>query len=103
VTATFDFGARLQELHERVTEGRGELPAGVRRAAARGHSLPGEAQTYAEKVRRHAYKIVDKDVEDLRAAGWSEDQIFELTIAIAMGEGMSRWQHARRALAEASR
>ena len=91
------------ELHERVTEGPGKLSGGVRRAAASGHSVPEEAQAYTDKVRRHAYKVVDRDVDDLRAAGWTEDQIFELTTAIAMGEGMSRWKRARHVLDEASR
>jgi alkylhydroperoxidase family enzyme len=103
LSATFDFGARLEELHERVTEGPGKLSAGVRRAAASGQGVPEEARAYTDKVRRHAYKVVDRNIADLRAAGWSEDQIYELTIEIAMGEGMSRWQHARRVLAEARR
>ena len=43
-----------------------------------------------EKVRRHAYRVVDADVEALRAAGWSEEQLFELTVATALSVGLER-------------
>jgi alkylhydroperoxidase family enzyme len=41
-------------------------------------------------VHRHAYRVVDADVEALRDAGWSEEAIFELTIAAALGAGLRR-------------
>ena len=31
----------------------------------------------AEKITRHAYKVTDDDVDALREAGWSDDQILE--------------------------
>lgn len=91
---------RLQELWERVTEGPGELSPAVRRAAASGSDAPAVARVYTEKVRLHAYKVVDRDVEELKSAGWSEDEIFELTVATALGAGMSRLEHACRLLQE---
>jgi alkylhydroperoxidase family enzyme len=100
MTSRLGISARLEELRERVTEGPGELSRSTRRAAATGQPVPGAAQAYTDKVRRHAYKVTDRDVEDLKAAGWSEDEIFELTIAIAMGEGLSRVEHARRVIGE---
>ena len=45
---------------------------------------------YLEKVRRHAYKVTDADVEQLKAAGLSEDEIFEQTVAAAIAEGLRR-------------
>jgi alkylhydroperoxidase family enzyme len=97
------FTARLDELRDRVTAGPGQLSVAVRSAAASGGSVPEEAQAYVDKVRRHAYKVVDRDVEDLKAAGWSEDEIFELTVATAVDAGASRWERARRLLEEARR
>ena len=91
---------RLHELRVHVAHAPGELSPLIRNAALSGSGVPAVAQTYTDKVRRHAYKVIDRDVEDLKAAGWSEDQIFELTIAIAMGEGLSRLDRAQRALAE---
>lgn len=101
MTARPSFVGRFTELYERVTAGPGELAASVRHAAASGGPVPADASAYTDKVRRHAYKVVDRDVEELIAAGWSENEIFELTVAIAMGEGMTRLERARRALQEA--
>jgi alkylhydroperoxidase family enzyme len=49
-----------------------------------------ELTTYLEKVRTHAYKVTDTDVERLKAAGFSEDEIFEQTVAAAISEGLRR-------------
>ena len=92
---------QLHELRARVAEGPGELSPVIRKAALSGSAVPVIAQTYTEKVRRYAYKVIDRDVEDLKAAQWSEDEIFELTVATALGAGLSRLNHALRALEEA--
>jgi alkylhydroperoxidase family enzyme len=52
--------------------------------------LPDELRPYVEKVARHAYTVADEDVERLRAAGYSEDAIFELTLAAALGAAQAR-------------
>jgi alkylhydroperoxidase family enzyme len=31
----------------------------------------------AEKITRHAYKVTDEDVDAVREAGWSDEQILE--------------------------
>ena len=49
---------------------------------------------YLDKVRERAYAVVDRDVEALRAAGLSEDEIFEQTVAIAIAEGLRRLDRA---------
>ena len=92
---------RLHGLRDRVVDEPGDLSPIVRRAALSGSDVPDAAQAYTEKVRRHAYKVVDRDVEELKSAGWSEDEIFELTVATALGAGLSRLEHARRVLKEA--
>jgi alkylhydroperoxidase family enzyme len=61
------------------------------RAAARPERpAPPEFATYLEKVRLHAYKVTDRDVEELKAAGFSEDEIFEQTVAAAVAAGLER-------------
>jgi alkylhydroperoxidase family enzyme len=62
------------------------LRANVANTAA----APPELAAYLEKVRTHAYKVTDADVEQLKAAGLSEDQIFEQTVAAAISEGLRR-------------
>ena len=51
---------------------------------------PDGMEAYLDKVRRHAYRITDADVEGLRAHGFSEDEIFEQTVSAAVAEGLSR-------------
>jgi alkylhydroperoxidase family enzyme len=54
--------------------------------------------TYVEKVRKHAYKVVDADIDDLRAEGMTEDDIFELTVDVARDEGQRRLDIVNRLL-----
>ena len=49
-----------------------------------------ELAAYLEKVRTRAYTVTDADVENLKAAGLSEDEIFEQTVAAAISEGLRR-------------
>ena len=67
-----------------------ELPPELRRSALEGEPLPEPAGAYVDKVRRHAYRVVDADLDALREAGWSEQAIFELTVATALGAGLRR-------------
>jgi alkylhydroperoxidase family enzyme len=49
-----------------------------------------ELTAYLEKVRTRAYTVTDADVEQLKEAGLSEDEIFEQTVAAAISEGLRR-------------
>jgi len=53
-------------------------------------AAPPELAAYVEKVRTCAYTVTDADVEKLKAAGLSEDEIFEQTVAAAISEGLRR-------------
>jgi alkylhydroperoxidase family enzyme len=59
---------------------------------------PEAMDAYLDTVRRHAYRVTDADVEALKAAGVSEDEIFEQTVAAAIGEGLRRLDAAERAI-----
>jgi alkylhydroperoxidase family enzyme len=67
-----------------------ELIAGVRTAAVPERAAPTELSGYLEKVRLHAYKVTDRDVDELKAAGFSEDEIFEQTVSAAVAAGLER-------------
>jgi alkylhydroperoxidase family enzyme len=67
-------------------------------AAAERAALPEELRPYVEKVARHAYKVVDADIDRLRELGYSEDAIFELTLAAALGAARRRLEAGLRAL-----
>ena len=75
-----------------------ELIAALRDAAQPERTVPAEMQTYLVKVRRHAYKVVDGDVDELKAAGFSEDEIFEHTVSAAAAAGLERLDAGLRAL-----
>jgi hypothetical protein len=49
-------------------------------------------------VRRGAYTVTDADVQELKAAGLSEDEIFELTVSTAVGVGLGRLETGLAAL-----
>jgi alkylhydroperoxidase family enzyme len=89
---------RLQRLEQSVLRGPGTLDAAVRQAAASGGELPAPLAAFVDKVRRHAYKVTDADLEALRRAGCSADQIFELTISTALGAAKLRLDRGLAAL-----
>jgi hypothetical protein len=47
-------------------------------------------EAYLAKVKDRAYSITDADVEAVKDAGVSEDEIFERTVAVAVQEGRRR-------------
>ena len=55
-------------------------------------------ETYLAKVRERAYTVTDGDVQALRDAGYSEDEIFERTVEVAVAEGRRRIVAAERIL-----
>jgi alkylhydroperoxidase family enzyme len=71
----------------------------VLRAQAAGISpAPPAMAAYLEKVRTCAYAVEDEDVEGLQAAGFSDDEIFEQTVACAIREGLRRLEAAQRVI-----
>ncbi len=62
----------------------------LRAIAAAMPAAPEAMEPYLAKVRERAYTIVDRDVEELKAAGIEEDVIFEQTVAAAIREGLRR-------------
>ena len=94
------YGARIAALEHATLESDASLSAEVRRAAAFGGELPEPLAAYTDKVRRHAYKVVDADIAGLREAGYTEDEIFEATAAAAVGAGLMRLRAALRAVGD---
>jgi alkylhydroperoxidase family enzyme len=76
-----------------------ELMAELRNAAKPGRPAPPDFAAYLEKVRLHAYKVTDADVQALKDAGHSEDEIFEQTISTATEAGLARLAAGLAALA----
>lgn len=58
-----------------------------------GKSEPLEADVlngYIEKLSRNAYQITGEDLAGLSAAGYSEDEVFEMTVSGAFTAGTTR-------------
>jgi alkylhydroperoxidase family enzyme len=70
----------------------------LRNAAQPEREAPPEFATYLEKVRLHAYKVTDSDVERLKGEGFSEDEIFEQTVSAAVAAGLERLDAGLRTL-----
>ncbi len=96
------YATHTQALIDAVLNSPGETDPGLRHAveaqsaqlsgcpSQHGGHVPQELVPYIKKVALHAYKTTDKDFEALRGVGYSEDEIFELTLSAALGAGMAR-------------
>jgi hypothetical protein len=67
-----------------------DLISDLREAAQPDRPAPPEFAAYLEKVRNAAYTVTDADVQALKDAGHSDDEIFEQTVAAAVGAGLHR-------------
>jgi alkylhydroperoxidase family enzyme len=81
----------------------GDTPEAVRRAAfehAGGtrDGVPPALTHYVDTVAGHAYRVTDADVAALQAAGFSDDSIFEITVATAVGAALHRLDRGMAAL-----
>jgi len=59
-----------------------------------------ELSRYVATVRQHAYQVTDDDVTALQRDGYEDDEIFELTVATALGSALLRLQRGMSALEE---
>ena len=71
----------------------------LRATVAAAPPAPDAMAGYLRKVHDCAYTVVDGDIEALKTAGLSEDEIFEQTVAAAISEGLRRLDRANEVLA----
>jgi hypothetical protein len=86
----------------RVLDGDGKAPTELRRAAFDNAGLNEPIRTLIEKVTYHARQVTDEDITAARAAGLSEDQVFEIVVCAAIGQASRQYQNAVAALANAT-
>jgi len=92
--------AALAAVRNAVLRTRGDTSTHTREAAFEGGSDDPVLAGYIRKVQEDSFRITDADLKHLREAGFSEDAIFELTVAAAMGAAGRRLDAALRALVE---
>jgi alkylhydroperoxidase/carboxymuconolactone decarboxylase family protein YurZ len=81
-----------------VLEGDGKASLAVRRSAFDNTGLDEPTNTLVDKVARRANTITDADIAAARAAGLSEDQIFEIVVCAAIGQANRQYSSALAAL-----
>jgi hypothetical protein len=83
-------GTPIAELERAALLSPGETNVETRAAAFDGGVLSTPLAEYVDKVRRHSYKVTESDIGRLVAAGFSEDAVFEVTVAAALGAASER-------------
>jgi alkylhydroperoxidase family enzyme len=84
------FDQRRRQLEERASKGPGTLDASERTALLHHRDVPAKAAALIQKLRENAYKITDEDYEVLRQAGYSNAQLFELTVCATLASAAER-------------
>jgi len=100
-SATARYSRFITDLREAAFKGPGQVDPATRQSAATGEALSEPWLSYTKKVRDEAWSITDSDVDDLRAAGHSEDEIFEMTVAAALGASLRMLDAGMQALRDA--
>lgn len=91
-------GDVVVNLRHAVVDAPARTDRALRAAAVAGDALPEPWQSYATTVRDASYRITDADIDRLSAAGHSEDEIFEVTVAAAVGAALRSFDAGQNAL-----
>lgn len=93
---------RYEDLRRRLVDAvlttPGQTSVELRRSALERATAPAPLATYVSTVARHAYRVTDADVAKLRQAGHSDDSLFEITVAAAVGAALYRLDRGLAAL-----
>jgi alkylhydroperoxidase family enzyme len=94
--------AAHRALVDRVLHGEGRSSAEERAHAFRNDGLWPPLQALIGKVATRPAEITEADFAAAKAAGFSEDQLFELVICAAVGQSTRLYEAGLAALAEAT-
>lgn len=109
------FEAFVARLREAVLGGPGVTQPGLRQAVearaaalsgrvgaagagAAGGELPEDLGAFADRVAGGAWRVTPEEVEALLEAGYSEEEVFEVTVSAALGAGCGRLERGLAAL-----
>ena len=90
-----------EALVTRILEGDGRASHAQRRAAFDNAGLTVPLRTLVDKVAMQPTLVTDDDIAAAKAAGLSEDQVFELVVCAAVGQATRQYETALEALAAA--
>jgi len=89
-----------QQVINRVLQGPGVSSPEARRAAFDNTGANSSTRDLTSKVVQNAWKVTGNDVAAAKATGASDDEIFELVIAAALGQSTRQLDAAMRQLDE---
>ncbi|MHA7651592.1 hypothetical protein ACX9NE_21540 [Mycobacterium sp. ML4] len=96
----------ISELHRalvaRILTGPAQAPTELRRAAFDNAGLSEPVRTLVDTIAYRSHQVSDDDIAMLRAAGFTEDQIFEIAVCAAVGQAGRHYDSALAALAAAT-
>jgi alkylhydroperoxidase family enzyme len=80
-----------KSIEDAVLRGPARTPASLRQALAAlsEEDIPEELRAFANKIESHPIRVTDADFATLRAK-YSEDELFEIVVATALGASMRR-------------
>ena len=97
-----DIANARRDVMETILGPKGKATQADRKAAFANAEVPASARALVEKVAKNAYKVLDEDIAAAKAAGLTEDQLFELVVCAAIGQASRQYEGAMAALAEAT-
>jgi len=94
------FEAGRRALEEAVLRGPGVTDPELRRRIAERREIPADLVALVDKIERHAYTVTDEDLAAAKTK-YSEDELFEIVVAAALGSALQRLHAGLRALENA--
>ena len=95
-----DPGSSSPALREAIAARAAQLNGNPRKGEF--EAIPEVVRKYIDKVATDAYKVLDKDIDKLKAAGYSEDFIYEITLATTTGVSISNLERGLALVEETS-
>ncbi|TDU89199.1 hypothetical protein EV138_2759 [Kribbella voronezhensis] len=93
--------AAQQALVDRILNGDGRASADQRARAFSNHGLSAPLDTLIDKVANRPTEVTEHDLAAAKAAGCTEDELFELVICAAVGQSSRLYETGLAALAAA--
>jgi alkylhydroperoxidase family enzyme len=97
-----DKQALVRNIEQHILTGPGMASAELRSKAFANSDLPEPLAILVDKVAKRSFLVTDADFAAAVAAGFTEDQLFEVVISAAVGESSRMYQAGLQALAKAS-
>ncbi len=94
------FEAARRALEDAVLRGPGRTDPALRQRLAERRDVPDDLRALVDKIERHAYTVTDEDLAAL-SSRYSDDELFEIVVAVSLGSALDRLRAGLRALEEA--